>query len=185
MNDSEQQDLLTDIDFHVQYGNFWPRFLAILIDGIILAILTPINLFNRTHWKSSVVLIVISVIQFAYKPFFEHIYGATPGKMALKLKVVNYGYQRADAENIIIRNIFGISSGLILLAINIYAFNLPAFDFISTSHEYLNLGYTRTLIFIWEGLWFVILLADVIFLISSDDRRSLHDRMGKTYVIKT
>lgn len=185
MNNLQQQDLLTETELHVTYGNFWPRFWALLIDGLVLAVLTPIAIFNRTEWKNLFVLIIVSVIQFSYKPFFEYRYGATPGKMAMRLKVVNYEFQQARAEQIIIRNVFGILSGLILLSIGIYTFNQPEFISVSTIQGYSQLGNTQTITLIWEGSMFIIFLIDFIFLVSSDNSRSLHDRMGRTFVIKT
>jgi uncharacterized RDD family membrane protein YckC len=184
MNDTQQHDLLTEAQFQVTYGNFWPRFWALLIDGLILSILAPVTIFNKTEWKNLFLLIVISFIQFSYKPFFEYRYGATPGKMALQLKVVNYEFQQATLEQIIIRNIFGILSGLIILSIGVYAFEQPEFLSISSLQQYSRLGYAGTATLIWEGLMFIILLIDFIFLVSSADSRSLHDRMGKTFVIK-
>jgi len=185
MNDLQQQDLLTETELHVTYGNFWPRFWALLIDALILAVLTPAVLFNRTEWKSLFVLIIIAVIQFSFKPFFEYRYGATPGKMAMGLTIVNYQFNRAGAEQIIIRNIFGILSGLILLGIDMYSFNQPQFNSVSTMQEYLSFSSARSLTLLWEALMFIIVLIDIIFFVSSDTCRSLHDRMGKTFVIKT
>jgi uncharacterized RDD family membrane protein YckC len=185
MNDFQQQDLLTEPELHVTYGNFWPRFGALFLDGLILLVLTPVIIFNETEWKSLFLLIIISAIQISYKPFFEYRYGATPGKMALRLKVVNYEFQQAKSEQIIIRNIFGILSGLIALGISIYTFSQADFLSISTMQQYSHLGYTATATLIWESLMFIIFLIDFIFLVSSADSRSLHDRMGKTFVIRT
>ncbi len=184
MHDFQQQDLLTEPELSVIYGSFWPRFWALLIDGLILSVLAPLTIFNKTEWKNLFLLIIVSVIQFTYKPFFEFVYGATPGKMALRLKVVNYEFQKATLEQIIIRNIFQILSGLIVLSISIYAFTQPEFFSISTLQQFSRLGYTETATFLWEGLMFILLVIDLIFLVSSTDYRSLHDRMAKTFVVK-
>jgi len=185
MNYAPQQDLLTEEQFHVTYGNFWPRFWAVLIDGIILSVFTPITVYNKTEWKNLSLLIIVSFIQFSYKPFFEYRYGATPGKMALRLKVVNYEFQQASLAQIITRNIFGILSGLIVLVIGIYTFSQPEFLSVSSLQQYSRLGYTGIATLTWECFIFIILLIDFIFLVSSADSRSLHDRMGRTFVIKT
>ncbi|MBV9961350.1 MAG: RDD family protein [Parafilimonas sp.] len=184
MEDLQTQDLLTETEFNVQYGKFWPRFWALLLDGLILAVLAPITFFNRYEWKNMVVLIIISAIQLSYKPFFEYRYGATPGKMALKLKVVSYEFQKATIEQVVLRNIFHILSGLIVLGLGIYAFIQPEFSFASTSSQYAQIGKIGMLTLTWEGLMFVIFLIDFIFLVSSPDSRSLHDRIGRTFVIR-
>jgi len=185
MSDFQQQDLLTETEFHTNYATFWPRFLALFIDGLLLAILMPLTIYNRNEWKSLTLLIIVSVIQFSYKPFFEYRYGATPGKMALGLKVVNYEFQQATAEQILIRNIFQILSGFIVLALGIYTFSQPEFIYSYNTQQYTQIGYTGVATLMWEGLMFIIFFVDFIFLVSSNDSRSLHDRMGKTFVIKT
>src|SRR5690242_1599640 len=93
----------------VVYGGFWIRFGAIIIDGIILSpVAFGLLYFNATMWKSMPILILGSLVQIAYKPFCEIYYGATLGKMALKLKVVNYEYNSINTVEGLGRNVFGI-----------------------------------------------------------------------------
>lgn len=78
------------------YGGFWIRFVAAMLDGIILTIVSmaigiPLAL-RMAEYDSTVVDAVNSLIQMlvgaAFVTFFLGKYGATPGKMALGLKVV-------------------------------------------------------------------------------------------------
>src|SRR6516164_5563059 len=97
MNVTMQPDLLNieELQMPHQYGRFWPRFFALLLDGLIIGT-APFILYNTMEKKSGLLLIIISCIRLVYKPFFEYRFGATPGKMALKLRVVNYHYEKAS-----------------------------------------------------------------------------------------
>jgi uncharacterized RDD family membrane protein YckC len=84
------------------YGGFWIRFLAVFIDGIALGIVNiAIQSLTRTRLNpadvSNVGLVMSSMginftismtLNLLYESFFLVQYGATPGKMIFKLKVI-------------------------------------------------------------------------------------------------
>jgi len=84
------------------YGGFWIRFIAVFIDGIALWIVnfaiqtvtftrvSPGDLSNMGLVMSSIgINFVISIaLQMTYEAFFLVRFGATPGKMIFKLKVI-------------------------------------------------------------------------------------------------
>jgi uncharacterized RDD family membrane protein YckC len=103
------------------YGGFWIRAGAYLIDQITLFMLRlPFDLAmrayvfwvmyqstsggsNRTIWTSQGILIayglyalLIILIGLAYSVFFVGRYGATPGKMALKLRIVRSDFSKVS-----------------------------------------------------------------------------------------
>jgi uncharacterized RDD family membrane protein YckC/ribosomal protein S27AE len=82
-----------------QYGGFWIRFLAVLIDGVILFVVSLV--LNRVLMMgagpgdigaamafSGLLFMLNIAIGATYEGVFVGQFGATPGKMALKLKVV-------------------------------------------------------------------------------------------------
>ncbi|HLW75721.1 MAG TPA: RDD family protein [Bryobacteraceae bacterium] len=92
-----------------RYAGFWIRFVAMFIDGIILAVIQAIlfiplgflgiglgslsNLGDATGIAAliaaeGVLILVTFVLQFAYYVYFWSSRGATPGKMALGLKII-------------------------------------------------------------------------------------------------
>jgi uncharacterized RDD family membrane protein YckC len=170
---------------NVKYGGFWSRFGALLLDGLILAPISfGITYFNITSWKSSLLLFLISVIAIAYKPFMEFTYGATLGKMVLKLRVTNTNLEKANLAEILLRNVFHIVPQLVTLLLSIgMIYNNPDFEavdgwgdytvFISQFSllQYINLA---------NGL---ITIVDAIMLATDEQKRSLHDRIGGTLVI--
>jgi len=112
-----------------EYAGFWIRFLAYLIDGIVIGairsiVLLPLGLsmiedhpFRSPAWfithvgEAGFSSFVITV---AYFVFFWTQYGATPGKMALKLKVVTPEGNPITLGQAIGRYFAQILSGIIL-----------------------------------------------------------------------
>lgn len=95
-----------------QYGGFWIRFLAVLIDGLILAVVSLfyspfITMSGLDMHDPARVFVVFGIltgigflIRMAYETWFIGRFGATPGKMVCHLKVVRpdgrpLTYQRA------------------------------------------------------------------------------------------
>lgn len=97
-------------DMH--YAGFWIRFVAKFVDGIILQVVNiPLRLFmgnastdSQTQMKVLFLGIAVSfLLSAAYMIFFIGKFGATPGKMALRLRVVTssgekVGWARASGR---------------------------------------------------------------------------------------
>jgi uncharacterized RDD family membrane protein YckC len=187
MHSALQEDLLNidELKIKYTYGTFWPRFWALLLDGLILAVLSPLVLYNKTEWKSGVLFVAITCIQIAYKPFFEYLYGATPGKMALKLRVVNNEYGKASFNEILLRNVYQMTGGLLGLVLGLSAFYQPASMEGSIFQNYSLAGGAAIAGGLVQLVIGILYLVDMGFLLNSAESRSLHDRIGKTYVIRT
>ena len=119
------------------YGNFWPRFGAKFIDGLILGVigilvnvalgavmLGSANYFTgvqRVAGTSAAILFQVTttlvgeVIGLIYLVFFIRNYSATPGKMALGLKLVRPDGSQLGVGRIIGRRYAEFLSGIILL----------------------------------------------------------------------
>lgn len=168
----------------VKYGGFWARFGAVIIDGLILAPISfGVSYFNIVTWKSPLLLVVFSLVTVAYKPLMEFLYGATLGKMALKLKVVNLQYERATLGEILLRNIFHLAGSLLTLFFTIGVYTDPEFESISGFTEYT--AFTRNFVvlqFISYASGFITIV-DGIVLLADKQNRSLHDKIGQTFVI--
>jgi len=102
-----------------QYGGFWIRFAAVVVDGIILWVVNLIpNLlvlgaigFNRRNPRDfmgilaaqGVLMLIYLAVSFVYETGFIGRFGATPGKMVCQLQVINadgskVSYQKAAAR---------------------------------------------------------------------------------------
>lgn len=167
------------------YVGFWPRFWALLIDGIILS--TAAFVLNSVlgETESPVVTILSSIIPFFYNPIMEYQYGATVGKMALRIKIVNADLQRLTINNVIFRNLIYFSIQLVDIAVELYQFyntsenSIGGFNSLS---DFFTPQITMALIF---GVFVIVIyIVELIFLLTDEKHRSLHDRIGKTFVVR-
>lgn len=126
----------------VRYGGFWWRFLAVMIDGLILAIplgilqgvlfaglmpsmfrlgqnpgASPDEVFSTMapmFGAMGMAWVINLVVGCAYETFFIVKFAATPGKMAIGLQVLRPDGARLDVGRAIGRHFAKMLSGLIL-----------------------------------------------------------------------
>jgi len=170
---------------NIKYGGFWARLGAQFLDGLILVPISfGLTYFNTTSWKSALLLVIVTAIGIAYKPFMEFTYGATFGKMALKLKVTNTDFEKADLLEILLRNIFHIVPQLITLLLTItMVYNNPDFESVSGWGEYTTFTQQFSVLQYVNYAAGLIMIIDAIMLAADEQKRSLHDRIGGTFVI--
>lgn len=92
------------VDGH-QYAGFWIRFVAVVIDSLLVTVVQAVcgfflglvggSMANEDMLLVSVSFMFGSVISIAYYVFFTGYCGQTPGKMALRIKVI-----RTDGSDI-------------------------------------------------------------------------------------
>ena len=168
------------------YATFWQRFAALIIDSALVTAFTlTLTYYNVIHWKNFPLFAIVSLISIAYKPFFENKYGASLGKKALRLKVVTFAEKKPRFAQILLRNIFNILPGIISIYLMSIIFNQPEFAAITTYKKYARLITHSGSMNIFNNSYMVLYFADAIFLWMDDYNRSLHDRIGKTIVIRT
>jgi uncharacterized RDD family membrane protein YckC len=169
----------------VKYAGFWIRFGALILDGLIL---TPVSLgvsyFNITEWKSLPVFLLISMLGIAYKPLMETLYGATLGKMAVKIKVTNLRLDPANMQTILLRNIFNIIPSLLTMFLSISMYTDPDFESISGYQEFVAFSQQYAGQQFISGISGLLAIVDAIMLAADGQSRSLHDRIAGTYVIQ-
>jgi uncharacterized RDD family membrane protein YckC len=168
----------------ITYGGFWQRFGALIIDGMIFWPITlGLTYFNIT-WKSSVVLIMVSLVGLGYKPFMEYVYGATWGKMAMKLVVKNRDFEKAELGDILLRNIFHIVPLVIQLFFTVRLYSDPSFESVSGWSEYSAYIASASLLTYVNFAGGFIQIVDAIVLITDKQKKSLHDKIAGTFVIQ-
>jgi uncharacterized RDD family membrane protein YckC len=129
-------------------------------------------------------MLIVAFIGVAYKPFMEASYGATLGKMALKLKVTNLDYEQPDLQTILLRNIFHIVPSLLIAFLSVGMYSDPGFEDIASYSEYVTFGQqyvASTMISYCSG---ILTIVEAIMLGVDDQCRTLHDRIASTYVIE-
>ncbi len=172
----------------VRYGKFWDRVGAYLLDGIIVGLISfGLNYLNITNFKSFLIYLPIAIIGLLYKPFMESYYGATLGKMALRLKVTDLDYNKINFEKSLLRSLIVIVPSLIYIPVHYLAFDNPQITQTTGFMEFsmaLSEVYPTTKLI--GNIFMVVFITDLIVLLTdgSKRQRSLKDFIAKTYVIK-
>ena len=128
------------------------------------------------------------MIGILYKPLTEYYFGMTLGKYALDMKVTNLKFEKIDLKQSFLRSSILLIAPILFIPFQFLAFNNPELMSIESYFDFakmLTIEYPIQKMI--SNLSFVILLVDFIFLLTDKEKlfRALHDRIGKTYVIKT
>lgn len=184
----EMENLLNEFEEpQYSYVGFWSRFGALLIDGIILVTVAYFLRLSLAELENSLVLLVVTaIVPLFYNLFLEYKYGATLGKMLLKIKIVNYELQPPTISNVVLRNIIYIGLQLISFAVELNSYfksqSSDPYEFTGFN----NFFTPEVVIGIIYGVCvFVIYIIELVFLLNDPKCRALHDRIGKTYVVKS
>jgi uncharacterized RDD family membrane protein YckC len=168
----------------VFYGGFWRRFGALFIDSLfLLLIIYPLNWYDLTNLKSYSLYVLVGLLAVLYKPVMEYSYGATLGKMALKLKCTNDKYEKISIIEALTRNAVFLIPAITSLALNYFVFTSPAFIEASTNKEVGKVILQFPIIMWVNNLPYLFWIVDAIALGSDNRKRSLHDRWANTFVI--
>jgi uncharacterized RDD family membrane protein YckC len=180
------ENFLTDFDKpRITYVGFLPRFAALIIDGLILsAAIIPISLL-ADEVPGPAITILTSFIPFLYNPIMEYRYGATVGKMAMRIKIVNTEHERLTINNVIFRNFIYFAIQLISVSTDLYKFYNQSENNFGGFTSMSDFFTPEIMISIIYGLVIIVIYTvELIFLLTDEKHRSLHDRIGKTYVVQ-
>lgn len=167
---------------YVEYASFWARVGASLLDTLIFIPLIALNIYNSLSLKSLLLFLLISLISLLYKPTMEFIYGASLGKMIVKLKVIGEEGEKISLQQSVIRNIFFILVGVLSFLSGLYLFLEPDFQSIRSFLEFSAAQEESPYALITQIMNFVFLIS-CLFVAFRDNRQALHDSMAGTYVI--
>jgi uncharacterized RDD family membrane protein YckC len=182
----QMENLLNDFEEpQYSYVGFWPRFGALLIDGIILVVVAYLLRLSLAELENSLfLLIVTAIVPLFYNLFLEYKYGATLGKMLLKIKIVNYEFQSPTISNVVLRNIIYIGVQFVSFGIELNGY----FNIQSSGSDFVEFDYFLSpqwiITLLYSGSVFIIYFIEMIFLLNDPKCRALHDRIGKTYVVR-
>ncbi|MFM9945706.1 MAG: RDD family protein [Bacteroidia bacterium] len=175
------EQVIESNEVQIIYSGFWPRLWALLLDGLIFAPFGLIAYLFKDLADSIFLLYLIPVIQLFYKPVMEYTKGYTLGKLALGIKVVNLNFEKANLGQIILRNIFTISSQLSSIVVSYLL--IKGFYTVEISTEPFAVLFQPHMI--PSLIFFGVVIVELIMLVTDDRSRSLHDRIGQTFVIKS
>ncbi|MBY3619451.1 RDD family protein [Acinetobacter sp. CUI P1] len=158
---------------------FWKRVLATILDLLIILIPAVIVywIFNSlaVSLHSEIPIILEYIFFVVFDVFMIVRFGGTPGKLVLKMKIVNQQGNIPTLKEALIRNIFRIISTIFSMIVGVSLYNLTV---ISTT---LNLW--APLATDLSKILGLIMLVDYLFVAFTPRKRALHDMMAGTYVV--
>ncbi|MEK3662228.1 RDD family protein [Paenibacillus sp. FSL F4-0236] len=158
---------------------FWKRVLATILDLLIILIPAVIVywIFNSLaiSLHSEIPIILEYIFFVVFDVFMIVRFGGTPGKLVLKMKIVNQQGNIPTLKEALIRNIFRIISTIFSMIVGVSLYDLTV---ISTT---LNLW--APLATDLSKILGLIMLVDYLFVAFTPRKRALHDMMAGTYVV--
>ncbi|WP_339801058.1 RDD family protein [Paenibacillus sp. FSL R5-0744] len=158
---------------------FWKRVLATILDLLIILIPAVIVywIFNSlaVSLHSEIPIILEYIFFVVFDVFMIVRFGGTPGKLVLKMKIVNQQGNIPTLKEALIRNIFRIISTIFSMVVGVSLYDLTV---ISTT---LNLW--APLATDLSKILGLIMLVDYLFVAFTPRKRALHDMMAGTYVV--
>ena len=171
------------------YGGFWRRAAAFMIDAIVM---TPLILFDFWALKQSAsvyifVSLFVAVCMTAYKIYFHGRWGATLGKKAMALKVLTSDVGTISYKQAAMREIITIVAAVIGYMWNYTALSHAPADFATWTlvqkTQFMGAG-KPALVHLVTTFLYIILLIDPLVLLFNARKRTIHDFIADTVVIK-
>lgn len=183
----EDQYILDDefeFEHQVRYAGFWIRFGASLIDSLVMIPIVLLTFYDMMMLKSFAFYVVISIIGALYKPLMEHYYGATLGKMAVGIKVVDSTFHRIDLETAFLRALPWLFNQVISLVSMYFIFFTVGFQDVEGFMEFAEFQQNVNDPVSWlSTLSSLFLIVSGIVIATNDYAQGLHDKIANTYVI--
>ncbi|PCJ28381.1 MAG: hypothetical protein COA97_01765 [Flavobacteriales bacterium] len=168
----------------VEYAGFWIRVGAALLDFLVFIPIIAFGFYNLLSLKSITLLYIITVASQLYKPLMEWKYGATLGKMACKIQVVNYDLGKINIDQAFGRYIPWVLSGVLQLLSATAIYNSSGFAAIDTFEEMGSMSQEGSSIDMVIQIYNIIFFIFVGSLVFDKHKRGFHDKIAKTQVIK-
>jgi len=193
--DSEQEhfdeDLTTDGFEHEQSdvgyvprpAGFWIRVAATLLDTLVFLPIVAILMYNMRVWKSLPVAVLVVWLPGAlYKPVMEAYWGATLGKMACRVVVVDQTGHLLSLAMAYVRFIPFLLVRLLSLVTMFVVFSTPEFREAHTLQQISELQPPSFLDHLQLPLVGFV-MCDCLAVAATDGKRAIHDFMAGSYCV--
>lgn len=176
---------------NISYVGFWRRLLAFLIDGAIIypvwTFIIPMLIVYSSWFTIFVTYALANLLFIGYRIVLVTKYGGTPGKLILKIKVVDESGNNISIYHSLLRETFIIISTVTTLIFlynvisDLQVYELPkSFGEISMMIGTKNVGLYSNI----TGIIGLIFIFDGLFLIFNKKKRALHDYLAKSLVVR-
>jgi uncharacterized RDD family membrane protein YckC len=163
-------------------AGFWIRVGASIIDYLIFIPIVILSTWNIFSFKSTVMLVLISLPGFIYKPFMESFFGATLGKMSCKIKVIDDKGNKLSLFGAYARFFPFLLSAGIALAGQLIVFSSPQFQ---SAESWLEIGQAQQGNFLdpISKIVGLLVVIECIFAAFTFRKRALHDMLAESFCV--
>lgn len=186
MNEIEKDNLLIKNEHgfsDVEYAGLWIRVGASIIDSFVMIPVVLLTFYNIFSIKSMLFMVVLTILASLYKPLLEWRYGATLGKMACKIKVVNENMGFLSMSQAFGRYLPWLITQILSLISYFYIFNSPNFQEIDGFIEMGAIAQESPLDTVNSVYNFIFLV--IVGSLAIDKRKQgFHDKIAGTFCIK-
>ena len=163
-------------------AGFWIRVGAQIIDFFVFIPIVALSIWNTYSLKSTIVLVLISVPGLLYKPFMESFFGATLGKMACGIKVIDDNGKKLSLFGAYVRYFpFLIQAG-VALAGQLILFSSEQFQS-ATSMMELNQAQQGNPLSLLGTIVYALVLIECIVAAFTFRKRALHDMLAESFCV--
>jgi len=163
-------------------AGFWIRVGATLIDSLVFLPLAGAAFFNLIVVKSLVLHVVINIPGLLYKPLMEHYFGATLGKMACRIRVLDDCGRNLTVLAAYVRFLPFLFHSLISIIGTVFLFSHPEFQFTSSLAQ-MNELQVRNPLKLTETLVSFFCIFECILAGFTYRKRALHDMMAGSFCV--
>lgn len=166
----------------IAHATFMQRMYAFIVDCIVFIPLNLLGNFNLLSIKSLALTIFVSMAWCIYKPLMEWKYGATLGKMALKIRVVGEDLKAISLNQAALRFLPYFAVSLSFLFSTFAIFGIDGFYEATSMEAFQNLEPEMSRFDTTQlTVFFFIFSCSAIML--DEKKQAIHDRIGQTYCI--
>jgi uncharacterized RDD family membrane protein YckC len=165
-----------------QPAGFWIRVGASIIDFLVFIPIMLLSWWNLTTFKSTLALVLMSVPGLIYKPFMEAFFGATLGKMACGIRVIDDDGKKLSLLSAYIRFLPFLMASAISLASQVIMFSSPEFQAGAPPTEPGQMPQFSLLDIIGLGLNLLVVI-DCVVVAFTFRKRALHDMLAESFCV--
>jgi len=167
---------------HPPPAGFWIRVVASLVDSLVflpIGILTFVNIFQI---KSVGLMIALVIPGLLYKPLMESYFGATLGKMACKVKVIDNRGRRPSLSQAYTRYIPFLVHSVVSVVAAAVLFSDPDFQAALGLYALGKLEYNNP-VDLLQNVILVFIFVDCLVAAFTYRKLALHDMMAQTFCV--
>jgi uncharacterized RDD family membrane protein YckC len=163
-------------------AGFWIRFGAQIIDFLVFIPIVALSIWNTYSLKSIAVLVLIYVPSLIYKPFMESFFGATLGKMACGIKVIDNNGKKLSLFGAYVRYFpFLIQAG-VAVAGQLIVFSSEQFQS-ATSMVEVSQAQQGNFLSLLSTIVSILVLIECIVAAFTFRKRALHDMLAESFCV--